>query len=269
MRIGQLNGATVPGCLAREDAATQRNREWARQLPIFSNLTAGETEDILAAAREREFLRRETMFHEGARCRQVLLLVSGCVKSTQLGPTGGEVILRLNGPGELIGVVESYLGKDNGLTARATQRTLALVWNDNAFEHFSDRYPVLRRNTTRLLGLCLQELEERFREVATEKVALRLSQQLIRISRQLQQDTKGTLEISLSREELGQLSGTTLFTVSRLLCQWEKLGIVSNGRETVAVRNLQALTEIGECEAVAGSCDEMTASDRVVRAVTI
>jgi len=149
----------------------------------------------------------------------ILLLLSGYVKTTQVGPNGCKVILRLNGPGELIGAMESYLGDNNLVSARATENTTALVWEDTAFEFVCDRYPILRRNTARLLGVRLQELEKRFREVSTQKVVPRLSQQLIRLSNQLRQHTRGTLENALSREELAQLSGTTLFTVSRLLCQ--------------------------------------------------
>jgi CRP-like cAMP-binding protein len=223
------------------NAAIGRCSEWIHELPVFFNLTPAECRGIVAAAHEKEFVRRHTIFTEGAPCRQVLLVLSGCVKTTQLGPTGCEVILRLSGPGELVGALESYLGSNNLVTARTTQPTTALVWDAASFDTISDRYPILRRNTTRLLGLRLQELEARFREISTQKVAPRLSQQLIRLSNQLRQHSKGALEICLSREELAQLTGTTLFTVSRLLSQWEKLGIVSTRRETVIVRNLKEL----------------------------
>lgn len=62
--------------------------------------------------------------------------------------------------------------------------------------------------------------------------------------RQLNPQVNGDVEIGLTREELAQRTGTTLFTVSRLLSQWEKMGIVSSRREAVVVRNLQALTEL-------------------------
>jgi CRP-like cAMP-binding protein len=215
--------------------------EWIQQLPVFLNLTPVQCREIVAAAHEKEFVRRHAIFTEGAPCRQVLLVLSGYIKTTQLGATGCEVILRLSGPGELVGALESYLGSNNLVTARTTQPTTALVWDAASFETICDRYPILRQNTTRLLGLRLQELEARFREISTQKVAPRLSQQLIRLSNQLRQHTKGALEICLSREELAQLTGTTLFTVSRLLSQWEKLGIVSTRRETVIVRNLEEL----------------------------
>jgi CRP-like cAMP-binding protein len=217
-----------------------------QQLPIFLNLTPAECKGILAAAYEKEFLRRQTIFIEGARCRQVLLVLSGCVKTTQLGSSGSEVILRLSGSGELVGALESYLGSNNLVTARTTQPTTALVWDDTTFESVCGQYPILRRNITCLLGFRLQELEERFREISTQNVAPRLSHQLIRLCDQLRQHTSGTMEIGLSREELAQLTGTTLFTVSRLLSQWERLGIVRTRRKAVVVRDFQALK--GMCE---------------------
>ena len=58
----------------------------------------------------------------------------------------------------------------------------------------------------------------------------------------------GYVEIALSRRELAQLTGTTLFTVSRLLCQWEAQGIVSARREVVLVHDVTALTELSREE---------------------
>jgi CRP-like cAMP-binding protein len=228
------------------DSLVQQRTEWLQRIPVFANLSPADLHAIVSVAHEKEFMKRQTIFVEGAPCRQVLLLLTGCVKTTQLGPTGCEVILRVNGPGELIGAVESYLGNNNLVTARTTQTTTALVWDVAAFEAVSDRYPVLRRNTARLLAFRLQELEERFREISTQKVGPRLSQQLIRLSNQLRQHSQGVLGIGLSREELAQLTGTTLFTVSRLLCQWERQGIISRRREGVVVRNLKALMEMSE-----------------------
>ena len=58
----------------------------------------------------------------------------------------------------------------------------------------------------------------------------------------------GHVEIALSRQELAQLTGTTLFTVSRLLSQWEQRGIVAARREAVLVRDLPALVELSQQE---------------------
>jgi CRP-like cAMP-binding protein len=92
-------------------------------------------------------------------------------------------------------------------------------------------------------------MEQRFREVSTEKVGSRLSSELVRLSDRLRRCTEnGRLEITLSRAELAQLTGTTLFTVSRLLCQWQTQGIVRVRRESVLVQDFAALAQISQSE---------------------
>jgi len=91
-------------------------------------------------------------------------------------------------------------------------------------------------------------MEQRFREVSTEKVGSRLSSELVRLSDRLRRSADGILEITLSRAELAQLTGTTLFTVSRLLCQWQNQGIVRIRRESVLVQDFAALAQLSQTQ---------------------
>jgi CRP-like cAMP-binding protein len=132
--------------------------------------------------------------------------------------------------------------------AQALSASKALVWDAVVFESIAQRIPVLRHNTTDILLRRLEDLEERFREVSTEKVSARLSHEIVRLLNQVGRRVNGVVEIRLSREELAQLVGTTLFTVSRLLSEWDQQGIVSARREAVSVCNLHALVELSEIE---------------------
>jgi hypothetical protein len=60
----------------------------------------------------------------------------------------------------------------------------------------------------------LNELEVRFREISTEKVPLRLSNQVVRLMKQVGKQADEHIEIALSRRELAQLTGTALFTAA-------------------------------------------------------
>ena len=219
-----------------------------QQFVLFAGLGGADCANIVSSAHERDFARRQTIFFEGDPMQQILLLTSGCVKVTQFGQNGSEVILRLSGPGEVLGSIEQCSRATHYSTAQALQASRVLMWEATVFESISERYPTLRRNTARILGDRLRELEERFREISTEKVASRLSSQLVRLLNQVGRRVNGYVEISLSREELAQLTGTTLFTVSRLLSQWEQRGIVSAKREAVLVRDLPALVELSQGE---------------------
>jgi CRP-like cAMP-binding protein len=54
------------------------------------------------------------------------------------------------------------------------------------------------------------------------------------------------VEIGLSREGLAQMTGTTLYTVSRLLSAWEAHGFVNSRRESMMIRDVQLLRKIFE-----------------------
>ena len=221
---------------------------FVQRLPLFSDISPADCRTIVSTAREKRFSRREAIFFEGDPARQVVLLLSGCVKITQLGFAGAEVILRLSGVGDLVsGLGRLDANSSHCSTAQAVRPSTALVWQAATFDKVLDRFPAFQRNTVHALEERLQELEQRFCEVSTDMVRSRLSRELIRLSNRLGRAT-GNAEIGLSRSELAQLTGTTEFTVSRLLTQWQTLGIVSSRREAVQVHDLAALAQLSESE---------------------
>jgi len=224
----------------RDDLA--RRMAYIQHTEMFSSISANDSSAIVASARERNFGRRQTLFLEGGPARHVFLVLSGSLKVSQLGTNGQEVILRLNGPGDVVGATGT--AAENYCEARTLQPTSALVWETRDFQALLERFPILRGNMTGVLERQLNELEIRFREVATQKVALRLSSQLARLATQVGKQVEEQVEIAVSQRELAQLIGTTLFTVSRLLSQWEAQGILSARREAILLRNLPGLLDL-------------------------
>ena len=221
---------------------------FARHFSLFSGASLATCREIVSVAHERNFESAQVIFCQGDSARQVLLLTAGCVKLLQVGANGHEVMLRLNGPGELIGIAESHIRKHNA-TAQAQQPCTALAWDVSTFEAIYERHSFVRRNMLNILFQSLEDMHERFREISTERVATRLSSEIIRIMHRVGRQVNGQIEITISREELAQLIGTTLFTVSRLLSDWDRQGIVVARREAVSIRNLAALVELSETAA--------------------
>jgi CRP-like cAMP-binding protein len=225
--------------------STTPERTLALRSSLFSGASSAASKEVVSAAHEKEFESGQAIFCQGDPVRQVLLLISGCVKLLQVGANGNEIILRLSGPGELIGISDSHIRTHNS-TARAQQPCTVLAWEISTFEALFERHTFLRRNMLNMLLHHLDDMHERFREISTERVAARLSSQVIRMMHQVGRRVNGETEISISREELAQLTGTTLFTVSRLLADWGRQGIVAARREVVSIRNLRALVDLSE-----------------------
>jgi CRP-like cAMP-binding protein len=220
----------------------------ARRSPLFSGIAQPDCLTILAVAYERNFLRRQKIFLEHDPVTQVVLLVAGCVKEMQFSQNGGEVILRLDGPGELVGPAWCST-KGHYSSAQAIQPSKTFIWDADRFERLALCFPALQRNTARMLDERLATMQQRFRELSTDTAASRLSNEVLRLADQMGRQINGHIQISLSHEELAQLTATSHFTVSRLLAKWEERGIVTAQREVLLVRNLAALADVAQIEA--------------------
>jgi CRP-like cAMP-binding protein len=201
--------------------------------------------EIASCAKARTFARDELLFMQGQPIHNMVLIQSGSVKSTQLSPGGDEVILWMNGSGDVMGVPGSGGSCSHTCSARAMEQCKALIWEYNRLQNMLAAYPQIRKNISHILSRRLSELEERFREVATEKVAKRVALALLRLLKQVGKQAPGGIEVSLSREELAQMTGTTLFTISRLLSRWGEEGFVLPRREAVVIRDPRRLLQMG------------------------
>lgn len=215
---------------------------------LFAGLTQAECREIAMAARARSFARDELLFMQGQPIRSLLLIESGSVKMTQLSPSGNEVILWMNGKGEAVGVQAEASTCSHTCSARAMEKSKALVWEYSRLQGVLVEYPQIRKNINHILSNRLQELEERFREIATERVAKRLALTLLRLVKQVGKAQNGGTQISLSREELAQMTGTTLFTISRILSKWSEDGFIEPRRESVVIRDAYRLERQVEIE---------------------
>jgi CRP-like cAMP-binding protein len=213
---------------------------------LFAGLSKPECQAAAECARTRVLARSDMLFMQGQPIRQIMLIESGCVKLTQLSSNGSEVILWMRGSLEVIGLSGISTNCNHSCSARAVASGTALIWDWATIDRLANAHYQIRRNINAILSGQLNELEERFREVATEKVSRRVVFALVRLLPQVGKRTSGGIEISLSREELAQLTGTTLFTISRLISKWAELGVVEPRREAVLVLDPYRLSLISD-----------------------
>ncbi len=215
---------------------------------LCTGLSRDEIMKLATCARPKAFARDESLFMQGQPARCLVLVRTGAVKITQISSSGNEVILWMYGRGNLLGVLSDSSGESHPSSARAMEATTALVWDCATLQTIAEQCPRIRQNLSMVLMSRLHELEERFREVATEKVPRRLALALMRLSKHVGKKVHEGVEVSLSREELAQMTGTTLFTISRILSQGARQDFVESRRESVLLRDPQRL-EFAGCEA--------------------
>jgi CRP-like cAMP-binding protein len=211
---------------------------------LFTGLTKRECTEIVSCGRARMFAPNQLLYAQGQPMRSLIFLHSGCVKHTQLSDSGAEVILWMSGSGEALNVQPETTFRDHSCSARAMEQCETLVWEYARLEASLHRYPQIRKNISQILTSRLKELEERFREIATEKVATRLALALLRLLKQVGKVSPEGTQVFLSREELAQMTGTTLFTISRILSRWAEKGFVVPRREAILISDPMGLESV-------------------------
>lgn len=244
MDAAEHHDQSVGGTLRRgEDSVLDFRIACLRTAPLFRGLSPSEFLEIAYAAQEVQFSHRQAIFRQDDPVRSVYVIATGMVKVTQLSEGGKEVILRVDRRGSLIDDLMDP-SQVHASSAQAIHACSALAWDALAFDRFARRFPIIHRNAIGIMLGRLRTLEERFCDVTTQRVPQRLARLLIHLA---SQTATGALDpIRLSREELSQMTGTSLFTVSRLLSSWMELDILTVDRKTVVVENLPRLLKIAE-----------------------
>lgn len=204
---------------------------------LFSGISRRDCARIASAAVRRTFARHEMLFTQGQEVRNLILLVSGTVKHTQVSSDGEEALVRICSSGDIVCVQGLSSIGCHTCSGCATEQCRALVWEHEQMQIYLALYPRLGINMTRILAAQLNELEERYLEIATEGLTRRLALLLLRLSRQMGKQSDTGTQILLSREEIAQMTGATVFSVSRMLSRWSEQGLILTAREAVTVCN--------------------------------
>lgn len=221
-----------------------------KQVQVFAEATDEDLKKIAQNSSLRSIEEGEFFFFQGDSAEYAYVLTKGQVKLLQSNPSGKQVNIRTIQPWEMFAALGA-VRKDAAYpaSAQAIQDSAALAIKSEFLGEMMQTRPYLAVGLTRLMTSLIQDIQARYRELATERVEQRIARTLLRLVSQLGQraDRQTTMvELSFTRQDLAEMAGTTLFTVSRTLSDWEKLGFIESGREWVRIKYPHELVKIAE-----------------------
>jgi len=218
------------------------------EIDLFSGLERSTLEAVIAAAVERRCEAGGYFFMQGDPAESIFLLVRGRIKLLQTSADGQQVLMRATAAYTLFGAVALAHIPAYPVSAQAAEDSTALVWPKRRMMEFVQDEPRMAMNAISLMAAHVQEFQDRFRQMATERVERRLARTLLRLAGQSgRKIPEGVLiDLPLTRQDLAEMTGTTLYTVSRTLKHWEEQGLVISARERVVIVFPHGLVRIAE-----------------------
>jgi len=219
-----------------------------RRVSVFQHATDDDLKLLTQRGIERSIEDGDFFFFQGDPARHLFILTSGRAKLMQTSAAGQQVNLRTINKWQLFGALGAVRAEATyPATAQALEASTALALESSFLHEMIETRPYLSFDLMQLMTGYIQEMQSRYRELATEKVERRIARALLRLTAQMGIKTlEGNIELTFSRQDLAEISGTTLFTVSRTLSEWERQGLVETGRERVVIRNPHGIVRIAE-----------------------
>lgn len=220
-------------------------------LPPFLNLAPDQIRDILDHAQPRRFATGDTIFAEDGTADAFFLLLDGYVRAVRITEDGEQIVVLHISSGQLFGIAKAIGRTTYPASAIATGECLVLSWPTRYWDEFIKKYPSFASETYSTVGRRMGELNNRIVEMSTLHVEQRVANAILRMVQQAGRKTEQGIEIDfpVTRQDVAEMAGTTLHTVSRLLSAWQKAEIIASRRKLIVVtapHKLVVFSETGQ-----------------------
>lgn len=218
------------------------------QCTLFKELDTAVCEAIIRAGHVYELPQGAILLHQGEPAETFYIVLEGHVKLLQTTAEGHQITVSYVGQGGGIGIIVALSHSEYPVTAEVVQEAKLIAWSQTTIQEFMLHYPQLAVNGMKMMATYFVGLQKQLQELTTERVERRVARAVLRLVRQTGRKVEEgiLIDVPLSRQDLAEMTGTTLFTVSRILKGWEQQGFVLAERERVTVCQPHQLVIVAE-----------------------
>ncbi len=214
---------------------------------IFKGLTLKEKETLIHHHTVITLKRGQLLFKEGDKPRGLICLASGKVKVYKDGVGGrGQILKMVRQPG-LIGYRAIYSDNPWSVSAMALEDTSACILERSTFLKLLKKNPDLALKFIKVISNELLYTNKRIVSLTQKHIRGRLAESLL-----LMRDTFGyeadgsTIRVSMSREDIANLSNMTTSNAIRTLSNLASEGIIGLGGRRICIIDANQLEHICE-----------------------
>src|SRR6185436_14838018 len=218
------------------------------QIPLFRRVGAEDRDRIATVATMRGYERGDRLFDEGDPSDFFHVIVSGRVKVYKKRPNGSDIILEIFGAGGPLGAVAVYESRPYPASAEAIEPTTCLLIPRPAFFALLEQHPSLVRGLLSSMSHRLVELTTRLAELTGGHVDARFARLFLKLANQMGRSERGGtyIPLALSRQELADLTGTTIETAIRIMSRWGKDDVLRTEKDGFVVIDPATLKALAE-----------------------
>jgi len=185
----------------------------------------------------------QVIFHEGNQPFGIHCVTSGKVKVYKVDSEGRQQILRIAGPGDILGYRCLLLDEFYSVSAETIEEATVCFFDKQTFLHTLETHPQTALNVMKALSEDLGEVEQRVTDLVQKSVRERLIDLLLKLKARYGSATPQgfLLNIELSREEMAEMIGTTSESVIRQLSDLREEKLIQVDGRKITLRQVEKM----------------------------
>ncbi len=229
-----------------QHCSAQLRHEILSRARYFEGLSSAQLDQVSQRFREVHHPADSTICHEGGQAQRLFFVAHGKVKLLRHSAGGEDVVLDILPQGALFGGLAPLGTQRYPETAMAQTDCCVLEISGADFQQLLEDHPAVTLAVLRSVARSLDDAREIVRQLTTSTVRTRVAVALVKLAERLGDTTDQGILIRapLSRQDLAAMVGATPETVSRVMADLKRDGLIDTGRQWVRVVNPQGLQAI-------------------------
>lgn len=213
------------------------------QVPFFHGLNPKDLREINTYFVEKGYSPEEAVCYAGDIAERLYVVADGNVKLMQHTMSGQDVMLDVLKPGEFFGSLSILGDEEYSETVIAQTECCVISIGADEFRRILRDHPQVALKVIDIMAERLKSAHEMIRQLSTHSVEQRVAHVLLKLAEKLGQekDVGLLIQLPLSRSDLAAMVGTTTESVSRVMSQFQKEGLIHSGRRWVAITDRDGL----------------------------
>ena len=215
-------------------------------VPFFQSLDSESLQQVNGKFSASHFASGQSIYYEGEKATLLRVVVYGAVKLIRHTDDGREILVDLLKPGEYFGSLNA-LGEDTySETAIAQSDACIMSIGNREFRAVMNSNPTVAVAVLDVTAEKLNTAREQIHHLTSLSVEKRIAHILLKLSDKFGEEKEVglLLQLPLSRKDLADMAGTSTETASRIMSRFQQDGIITSGRQWVAVQNPDALSDV-------------------------
>ncbi len=219
-----------------------------RQTSFFSSMSIRELELINNERIEHAYDKNEYIFFEGDRSHAVFIIISGRIKLVKHSAAGKNIIIRMAAVGEMFGESAIFDRLPYPSSAQAMEKTRALCIKRSNFYIMMMKNPDIAIKLIGELGLRLRESYDLIQNLAAQNVEKRIASLLVKFAQKISEHTDHEIKFAfdLTRQDIADMTGTTVETAIRTMSRFKKQGLVTTEGRRLIIHDFERLQIVAE-----------------------